>query len=251
MKHAANMPEKYNFKAFISDQSATASFTFFTPNGDVMTKHECSELVKKYNNPDPRDFPPEILSLKGHHHIIQFHYNSYCEMGRVDFNFDDILEKPLQITGMDMPALKGIGLVCTRNIIPANDRLIRPRLLTNSILTEAPTVTTTTEQATSPPSSVSDIPAIAIPIEHTTEASIETRGKALTTSPVSTISDTSEIATPIEHITILIPSIPRTLLSKSKEDPEIAKDNIAKNAQQIKRVLFADVQSGHKKKKED
>nr|GFB48913.1 hypothetical protein [Tanacetum cinerariifolium] len=43
--------------------------------------------------------------------------------------------------------------------------------------------------------------AIAIPIEHTTEASIAARGKAQTTSPVSTVSHTSEIATPIEHIT--------------------------------------------------
>ncbi|GJX79269.1 nucleic acid-binding, OB-fold protein [Tanacetum coccineum] len=243
-----NPSYRYNFKAFLSDQSATATFTFFTPNGDVMTKHECSELVKKYNNPDPRDFPPEILSLKGHQHIFQFHYNPYCEMGRIDFYFDDILDKPLQISGTDMPALKGTGMSAPG--------------ISSQLMIEAPTVTTTTEQATSPPSSASDMPAIAIPIEHTTEASIETGGKALTTSPVSTISDTSEIATPIEHITenpvtmsapfsIDSSTLPGTLLLKSKEDPEIAKDSIAKNAQPIKRALFADVQSGHKKKKED
>ncbi|GJU06614.1 DNA helicase [Tanacetum coccineum] len=243
-----NPSYRYNFKAFISDQSATTTFTFFTPNGDVMTKHECSELVKKYNNPDPRDFPPEILSLKGHQHIFQFHYNPYCEMGRIDFYFDDILDKPLQITGTDMPALKGTGMSTPG--------------ISSQLMIEAPTVTTTTEQATSPPSSVSDMPAIAIPIKHTTEASIETRGKALTTSPASTISDTSEIATPIEHITenpvtmsapfsIDSSTLPGTLLPKSKENPEIAKDSIAKNAQPIKRALFTDVQSGHKKKKED
>ncbi|GJW13927.1 DNA helicase [Tanacetum coccineum] len=67
-------------------------------------KHECSELVKKYNNPDPRDFPPEILSLIGHQHIFQFHYNPYCEMGIIDFYFDDILDKPLQIPERTMPS---------------------------------------------------------------------------------------------------------------------------------------------------
>nr|GFD49296.1 hypothetical protein [Tanacetum cinerariifolium] len=34
----------------------------------------------------------------------------YCETGRVDFYFDDILDKPLHITGTDMPALKETGL---------------------------------------------------------------------------------------------------------------------------------------------
>ncbi|GJX11752.1 hypothetical protein Tco_0201611 [Tanacetum coccineum] len=60
----------YNFKAAISDGSATALFTFFTPNVDVLTGKGCTQL---------------------------FHYNPSCKKGRVDFFFDDILDKPLQI----------------------------------------------------------------------------------------------------------------------------------------------------------
>nr|GEX52274.1 nucleic acid-binding, OB-fold protein [Tanacetum cinerariifolium] len=40
----------------------------------------------------------QILALQGKNHIFQFHYNLLCEKGRVDFLFDDILDKPLQIT---------------------------------------------------------------------------------------------------------------------------------------------------------
>nr|GFA46380.1 nucleic acid-binding, OB-fold protein [Tanacetum cinerariifolium] len=64
-------------------------FTFFTPNADFLTGSDCSESVKKYYIPHPRDFPTEILAL---------HYNLLCEKCRVDFLFDDILDKPLQIT---------------------------------------------------------------------------------------------------------------------------------------------------------
>ncbi|GJZ55227.1 ankyrin repeat-containing domain, PGG domain protein [Tanacetum coccineum] len=55
--------------------------------------------VKLYDDtPSPRDFPLEILNLKGREHTFQFHYNPSCEKGKVDFHFDDILDKPLQIT---------------------------------------------------------------------------------------------------------------------------------------------------------
>ncbi|GKA07071.1 nucleic acid-binding, OB-fold protein [Tanacetum coccineum] len=100
---------RYNFKAFVSDQSATTAFTFFNPNADVLTGYECSELLKKYNMPSPRNFPTEILSLKGRQHIFQFHFNPYSVTGKVDFYFDDILDKPLQITETDMPALETAG----------------------------------------------------------------------------------------------------------------------------------------------
>ncbi|KAJ9552115.1 hypothetical protein OSB04_016160 [Centaurea solstitialis] len=90
-----NLAYRNNFKAFVSDHSGTTTFTFFTPNADVLTGHECSELVKKYNMPSPRDFPTEILSIKGRQHIFQFHFNPYSETGKVDFYFDDILDKPL------------------------------------------------------------------------------------------------------------------------------------------------------------
>ncbi|GJW40061.1 DNA helicase [Tanacetum coccineum] len=90
---------RYNFKAFLTDESATALVTFFTPNADVLTGSSCTQLVKKYGVPDPRDFRDEILSLNGRTHIFQVHYNPSCVKGRVDLYFDDILYKPLQIAG--------------------------------------------------------------------------------------------------------------------------------------------------------
>ncbi|GJW56689.1 DNA helicase [Tanacetum coccineum] len=93
------LQEQYIFKALLTDQSATALVTFFTPNADVLTGSSCTDLVKKYGVPDPREFPDEILSLNGRTHIFQVHYNPSCVQGRVDFYFDDILDKPLQIAG--------------------------------------------------------------------------------------------------------------------------------------------------------
>ncbi|GJT40584.1 putative ribonuclease H-like domain-containing protein [Tanacetum coccineum] len=101
VNHGLQKPPTYRyiFKALLTDQSATASVTFFTLNADLLTGSSCTELVKKYGVPDPRDFPDEILSLNGRTHIFQVHYNPSCVQGRVDFYFDDILDKPLQIDG--------------------------------------------------------------------------------------------------------------------------------------------------------
>ncbi|GJZ35269.1 DNA helicase [Tanacetum coccineum] len=48
---------RYNFKAAISDGLATALFTFFTPNVDVLTGKGCTQLVKMYDTPSPQEFP--------------------------------------------------------------------------------------------------------------------------------------------------------------------------------------------------
>ncbi|GKA39554.1 hypothetical protein Tco_0732105, partial [Tanacetum coccineum] len=93
-----NLESYRNFKASVSDGSATTLFTFLTPNADVLIGKDCTQLVKMYNRPGPRDFPTETLNLKGQKHLFQFHYNLSCKKGRVDFFFDDILDKPLQIS---------------------------------------------------------------------------------------------------------------------------------------------------------
>ncbi|GJR52231.1 hypothetical protein Tco_1402752 [Tanacetum coccineum] len=82
----------YHFKAFVPDHSATATFTFFTPNANILIG-ECSQLMKMHNTPQPHDLPPQILALKVKRHIFQFHYNPRCNAGRVDFIFNDILDK--------------------------------------------------------------------------------------------------------------------------------------------------------------
>ncbi|GJZ06887.1 nucleic acid-binding, OB-fold protein [Tanacetum coccineum] len=97
---------RYNFKAFLSDHSATTTFTFFTPNAEILTGVSCPDLVTKYNTPNQRDFPQEIA---GRHHIFQSHYNPYCAKGRVDFYFDDIFDKPLQITNPSTAKLQTPG----------------------------------------------------------------------------------------------------------------------------------------------
>ncbi|GJY11616.1 hypothetical protein Tco_0380925, partial [Tanacetum coccineum] len=88
----------YNFNAYVSNNSSTAGFTFFTPNADVLTGSDCTQLVKKNDIPSPCEFPTKILSFKGKTHIFLFHYNPSCAKGKVDF-FDDILDKLLQIAG--------------------------------------------------------------------------------------------------------------------------------------------------------
>ncbi|GKD43727.1 hypothetical protein Tco_1268372 [Tanacetum coccineum] len=90
---------RYNFKASMQDNTATVGFTFITPNVNVLTRCECTELVKRNNMPDPRDFPTEILNLARQKHLFQFYYNPSCAKGGMDFYFDDIPNKPSQIAG--------------------------------------------------------------------------------------------------------------------------------------------------------
>ncbi|GKA01270.1 nucleic acid-binding, OB-fold protein, partial [Tanacetum coccineum] len=58
-------PQPYNYKAFISDGSSTALFTFFTPNANVLTGSDCTQLIKVHNTPGPREFPTDILNPRG------------------------------------------------------------------------------------------------------------------------------------------------------------------------------------------
>nr|GEV89076.1 hypothetical protein [Tanacetum cinerariifolium] len=96
---AVNAIRRYNFKAAISDGTGTGYFTFFTPNADILTGINCPKLMSQLDAPDPRDFPVEIIKLNGQQHIFQFYYSPHCEKGKVDFYFDTILDKPLQIAG--------------------------------------------------------------------------------------------------------------------------------------------------------
>ncbi|GJT34758.1 nucleic acid-binding, OB-fold protein [Tanacetum coccineum] len=94
---------RYIFKAVISDGTTTAQFTFFTPNADIVTHADCTQLVNLYDTPSPREFPSEIFNLQGQRHIFQFHYNPSREKGKIDFYFEDILGKPLQVTSETAP----------------------------------------------------------------------------------------------------------------------------------------------------
>ena len=70
------MTHRYNFRAFVTDQSATAPFTFFTPAADDVTGYSCSELIAQHKAADPQEIPPKIFEAEGHKNIFQFHFNT-------------------------------------------------------------------------------------------------------------------------------------------------------------------------------
>ncbi|PWA88535.1 hypothetical protein CTI12_AA119640 [Artemisia annua] len=85
---------KYNFKAYITDGSATAMITFFTPKADDFIGVNCNSLVRSLTNPDPRKIPPEVNSIVGKRHIFQFHFNTNSKQKPPDFVFNQILDTP-------------------------------------------------------------------------------------------------------------------------------------------------------------
>ncbi|GJZ94997.1 nucleic acid-binding, OB-fold protein [Tanacetum coccineum] len=56
---------RYSFKAFVSDDTTTTVFTFFTPSADAITGHESPEFVRKLDTPNPQQVPPEVLAIEG------------------------------------------------------------------------------------------------------------------------------------------------------------------------------------------
>ncbi|GJW56830.1 nucleic acid-binding, OB-fold protein [Tanacetum coccineum] len=61
-------PQPYNYKAFISDGSSTALFTFFTPNANVLTGSDCTQLIKVHNTPGPLE-DGRIEKVEGDNYI--------------------------------------------------------------------------------------------------------------------------------------------------------------------------------------
>nr|GEY96388.1 nucleic acid-binding, OB-fold protein [Tanacetum cinerariifolium] len=204
-----------SYKAFIADHSATAMFTFFTPNANVFTGFDCSELVKKYEMPDTRDFPTEILEIERRHHIFKFHYNPYCETGRVDFYFDDKLDKPLYITESGESSKALIGTLTLE--VP------------NPLIPSTPTSEVPIQHIPlpSPPSIVKK--ATTTPSQQPTGSSMRVPSDTIATTP-----NTSEFvqATNKEHL------------------DEIEKTTIER-ANTLKRTLFSAEPQEHKKNKAD
>ncbi|PWA56645.1 nucleic acid-binding, OB-fold protein [Artemisia annua] len=86
--------EWYNFKAFVTDTTATITMTFFSPKADDIVGVSCQALVASLENPDPRDFPEKILATIGKRHIFQFHYNTNSRQAPVTFILHRILDIP-------------------------------------------------------------------------------------------------------------------------------------------------------------
>jgi hypothetical protein len=82
---------RYNFNGFITDQSATAPLTFFTPATDEVTGYTCEELLAIHNGEDPQLIPPQIFELEGQKNIFQFHFSQTSK--KATFVLDQVFNK--------------------------------------------------------------------------------------------------------------------------------------------------------------
>ena len=85
---------RYNFKASITDTTAVAQFTFFTPKADEIVGVDCPTLVKSMTDPNPRVFPKKLHEIIGKQHIFQFYFSPTCNEKSVEFIHSDILDDP-------------------------------------------------------------------------------------------------------------------------------------------------------------
>ncbi|KAJ9557470.1 hypothetical protein OSB04_012084, partial [Centaurea solstitialis] len=102
---------------YVTDDSATAAFTFFSPSADMITKVSCNELVKEMGNPDPHRIPPAIDAIKGIKHIFQFHFNPLCKKESVEFILDGILDDVAQPDFTEQTHKQQSGLMSTSSSI--------------------------------------------------------------------------------------------------------------------------------------
>ncbi|PWA80119.1 nucleic acid-binding, OB-fold protein [Artemisia annua] len=90
----ANPVNRYNFKAYITDNTETVMVTFFSPKANDIVGIDCESLLKSLEDPYPKNFPDRITAIIGQRHIFQFHYNINNKQGPPDFVFNEILDKP-------------------------------------------------------------------------------------------------------------------------------------------------------------
>ena len=88
---------RYNFKAFITDPSATAPVTFFTPVGDEIVGYSCPQLIAKHTKTDTQEIPEEIFAIEGQKHVFQIHFNESAKT--TDFVVDKVFKKKRLIEG--------------------------------------------------------------------------------------------------------------------------------------------------------
>ncbi|GKD01998.1 nucleic acid-binding, OB-fold protein, partial [Tanacetum coccineum] len=84
---------KCDFKAFVSDETGTTVFTFFTPVANAITGYDIFNIDAKHTGssecPNPQHIPAEIVALKGKKHTFLFHFNISSKIGAVDFTLDE------------------------------------------------------------------------------------------------------------------------------------------------------------------
>ncbi|GKB17404.1 hypothetical protein Tco_0851327, partial [Tanacetum coccineum] len=75
---------------YITDTTATAPITLFSPTADKVADHPCTELVEKYKPADPKKIPPEILAAQGKTGVFQFHLNTLGNL--IDLTLDVVFD---------------------------------------------------------------------------------------------------------------------------------------------------------------
>ncbi|PWA93995.1 hypothetical protein CTI12_AA053860 [Artemisia annua] len=84
----------YNFKGYLTDDTATAMITFFTPRANQIVGVDCNSLLGYLQDPDPQNIPERIKSIVGKRHIFQFYYNTTSKQGPAEFIFATPLDQP-------------------------------------------------------------------------------------------------------------------------------------------------------------
>ncbi|GJR91986.1 nucleic acid-binding, OB-fold protein [Tanacetum coccineum] len=83
---------RYNFKATVTDGTATAEFTFFTEAGQKITGHPCSHLMEKFEATDKTQLPIEMVNTIGKKHIFQIQFTPSTQKGAGRFIVNDVLD---------------------------------------------------------------------------------------------------------------------------------------------------------------
>ncbi|GJY14885.1 DNA helicase [Tanacetum coccineum] len=127
VNHGLQKPSyRYNFKAFLIDESATALVTFFTPNADVLTGSSCTQLEKKYGI---EEIPTDPLPV-GTHKPLQI-------VG--PFQIEEIPTDPLPVgTPTQLPGISGSAQTITVTPLPTTPETpgTYPRATTTTSTTE-------------------------------------------------------------------------------------------------------------------
>ncbi|GKA57520.1 DNA helicase [Tanacetum coccineum] len=111
VNHGRQKPSyRYNFKDFLTDESATALVTFFTPNADVLTRSSCTQLVKKYGG----EWTSTLTTLWINHYRLLGHprLRKYQQI-------EEIPTDPLPVgTPTLLPGISGSAQTITVTLLP-------------------------------------------------------------------------------------------------------------------------------------
>ncbi|PWA51603.1 replication protein A 70 kDa DNA-binding subunit [Artemisia annua] len=125
---------RYNFKANLTENTATSTIMFFTPKANDIVGIDCNSLVASLTNPDPRDIPEKIQQVVGKTHIFQFQYNTSSKQG------SGTMQEPCEKINKDIPQQTQPLAAITYIPTPAESTNI-----------QATPVTATQEQRDTPP----------------------------------------------------------------------------------------------------